>query len=171
MSDTPEYFEVVDSRGKVIRLATREECHSDPTLLHRVVHVLVFDPLSRLFLQKRGKDKDIQPDKWDTSVGGHLCPGESLEVGASREMGEELGIQGVLPVFLYHYIMYSSQETEWVHTYQVVWDGPIRLEPGEIQEGRFWRLEEIEAHLGKQVFTPNFEDEFKRWKDYKEGKR
>ena len=35
-------------------------------------------------------------------------------------------------------------------------------DPEEIEEGRFWSAEEIKAHLGKGVFTPNFESEYEK---------
>lgn len=158
-----EWFEVVDQEGRVLRLARREECHSDPSLLHRVVHVLVFDRAGRLYLQLRSRRKDIQPGKWDTSVGGHLRPGETEFEAAQRELAEELGIQGAPLEFLYQYIMRSPVETEWVATYKTVWEGEIRPDPGEIENGRFWSGEEIRAALGRGGFTPNFEDEYRRW--------
>jgi hypothetical protein len=38
----------------------------------------------------------------------------------------------------------------------------------EIEEGRFWPLEEIKKNSGKGIFTPNFEHEFKMlWGDFK----
>ena len=33
----------------------------------------------------------------------------------------------------------------------------------EIDEGRFWSLQEIRNNLGKEIFTPNFEHEFKNY--------
>jgi isopentenyldiphosphate isomerase len=164
MHSKEEVFEVIDEQGQVLRLATRSECHGDPGLMHRVVHVLVFDEQGRLFLQKRSENKDIQPGKWDTSVGGHLCPGEAEVSGARREMQEELGIQGAKLESLYQYIMRSSVETELVTTFKTVWNGSISVEATEISEGRFWEEAEIEAALGQDVFTPNFEDEYNRWK-------
>ena len=65
----------------------RSECHRNPGLIHRAVHVFVLDGAGRIYLQKRAGSKDIQPGRWDTSVGGHLVPGESYEQGAAREMG------------------------------------------------------------------------------------
>jgi isopentenyldiphosphate isomerase len=159
-----ELFEVVDEQGQVLRLAPRSECHGNPALMHRVAHVLVFDREGRLFLQKRSRHKDIQPGKWDTSVGGHLCPGEKEKTAAIREMKEELGIANAPLTLLYHYIMRSNVETELVATFMTVWDGPMALNPDEIAAGRFWTEPEIEAALGKNIFTPNFEDEFQRWK-------
>ena len=39
-------------------------------------------------------------------------------------------------------------------------------DPGEITEGRFWHVDEIKANVGRDVFTPNFENEFELIKDY-----
>lgn len=167
MSQPDEVFEVVDEQGRVLRLASRGECHGDPSLLHRVAHVLVFEEAGRLFLQKRAVHKDIQPGKWDTSVGGHLCPGEDAEQGALRELEEELGIQGAKLERLYQYIMRSAVETELVTTFRTVWVGEIRPNARELAEGRFWSAGEIEAALGQSVFTPNFEDEYQRWQKVK----
>ena len=89
-----EIFDLVDDDDRVIGRATRNEVHGNPKLLHRVVHVLVFDSLGRLYLQKRADDKDVQPGKWDTSVGGHVDAGEDRETAALRELSEELGIPG-----------------------------------------------------------------------------
>ena len=30
----------------------------------------------------------------------------------------------------------------------------------EVDEGRWWNIEDIDASLGKGIFTPNFESEF-----------
>jgi len=166
-----EWFEIVDEQGGVLGRATRRECHGNPALMHQVVHVLVVDSQGRLFLQKRSADKDIQPGKWDTSVGGHVMPGESLQAAAQREMDEELGVEGAGLEFLYHYIMRSPVETERVATFRASWDGPFRINPAEIEEGRFWTVSEIIAQLGQGLFTPNFEDEFRRWQSLEETSR
>ena len=48
-----EILDVVDEEGRVIGQATRGACHADRSLLHRAVHLLVYDDGGRLFLQKR----------------------------------------------------------------------------------------------------------------------
>lgn len=171
LNSNDEPIEVIDLEGRVLRLATRRECHSDPSLIHRVVHVLLFNSAGQLYLQKRGPHKDIQPGKWDTSVGGHLCPGEKDYDGALREMQEELGVSQVALKELYQYVMWSDVETELVTTFQAHWDGPIHIETNEITEGRFWNEEEIDAKLESECFTPNFVDEFKRWKKIRPPKQ
>ena len=47
--------------------------------------------------------------------------------------------------------------------HKTIFDG--ELSPSdEVEEGRFWPLQEISDQLGKGVFTPNFESEFERMK-------
>lgn len=160
-----EYFEIVDADDHVIGKALRSECHGNPQLIHRVSHVLVFDRQGRLLLQKRSMNKDVQPGKWDTSVGGHLDPGESYETAAKREMFEELGVAGPL-TFLHAYQMRSSFESENVATFTACHDGPFPYSRAEIDEVRFWTSQEIDAALPKGILTPNFMDEWERWKRY-----
>ena len=35
-----------------------------------------------------------------------------------------------------------------------------KINKKEISFGRFWKIKEIKANLGKGIFTPNFEQEF-----------
>ena len=86
-----EMFPLVDERGNIIGAATRGECHNGSKLLHPVIHLHVFNSKGELYLQKRPEWKDIQPGKWDTSVGGHVDLGESVENGA--ETGSARGIR------------------------------------------------------------------------------
>lgn len=161
-----EEFEIVDAQDRVIGRAPRSECHGDPRLVHRVAHVLVFNRFDELLLQKRAMSKDVQPGKWDTSVGGHLDPGESYLQAAMREMLEELGVEGIPLTFLYHSRIRNSFESENVATYLARHDGPFRHHPDEIDEIRFWSAEEIEGNLGGGLFTPNFEEEWRLWSDW-----
>jgi isopentenyldiphosphate isomerase len=157
---TIEYFPVVTENGNVIGKAAREECHSGTFLLHPVVHLHVFNSAGELYLQKRASDKDIQPDKWDTSVGGHVDYGEEILNALKREVREELDIVDFEPVFIKRYKFVSSREAELVHSYYTVYNGPIHFDPSEIADGKFWNFQEIESQIGKDVFTPNFEQEF-----------
>jgi isopentenyl-diphosphate delta-isomerase type 1 len=167
-----EIFDLVDDNDQVIGRSTRNEVHGNPKLLHRVVHVLVFDSLGRLYLQKRADDKDVQPGKWDTSVGGHVDAGEEREAAALRELSEELGIPGTGTApnlqLLHRYRHENEYESELVTTWITRWDGPVSIQLSEISDGRFWELEEIDL-LSSGVpdsgsFTPNFLDEIKRWR-------
>ena len=86
-----ERFPIVDEEGRVVGAATRGECHNGSRLLHPVVHLHVFNSQGEVYLQKRPEWKDIQPGKWDTSVGGHMDYGETPEQALLREVGEIKG--------------------------------------------------------------------------------
>ena len=152
---------VVDEDGNILSAATRGECHSGRKLLHPVVHLHVFNSRGELYLQKRPEWKDIQPGIWDTAVGGHNDLGGSGEMALKRQVKEEIGIEDFTTELLTRYVFESSREKELVFAHKTVYDGEIHPSE-ELDGGRFWSIEEIKANMGKEVFTPNFESEFKR---------
>lgn len=157
-----EWFPLVNEEGETIGKATRKECHSGSKKLHPVVHLHIFNEAGELYLQKRSMDKDIQPGKWDTAVGGHIGLGETVEEALRREVREEVGITGFIPQFITRYVFESAIEKELVNTFRTTYSGPITPDPSELDGGRFWSPAEILENIGKGVFTPNFESEYKR---------
>lgn len=156
-----ELFPIVDEGGRVIGKATRGECHNGSKLLHPVVHLHVFNTEGELFLQKRPVWKDIQPEKWDTAVGGHVDYGEDVADALLREAFEELGLKNISPEFMTSYVFESDREREMVNAYRTV-VSEIPLPSDELDGGRFWSFREIRENLGRGVFTPNFESEFEK---------
>lgn len=161
MQDRPsERFEVVDDEDRVIGTAWRHECHGNPALAHRTAHVVVRSRDGRILLQKRSAAKDIQPGRWDTAVGGHLHLGETYEQAARREMAEEIGLDGRLPLaFLFDARIGNAIESEHVRVFGLTHDGPFVPQADEIDELRFWAAADVEQALGRGVFTPNLEAE------------
>jgi len=159
---TEEIFPIVNEQGETIGAATRKECHSGSFLLHPVVHLHIFNSQGELYLQKRNMNKDIQPGKWDTAVGGHVNMNEKVEDALCREADEELHICGFVPIFAFRYVFRSDVEQELVNSYYTFYSGNIKPDEDEISEGRFWKLDEINACLGKNIFTPNLESEFQK---------
>lgn len=158
-----ETFPLVDEEGTVIGKATRGECHSGSRLLHPVVHLHVFNVQGDVYLQKRPDWKDIQPGKWDTAVGGHVDFGETPEDALRREVREELGITDFTPTFIGKYVFKSQRERELVYVNRTTYEGEIRPSKEELDDGRFWTMQEVREAIGLGVLTPNFENEFRRF--------
>lgn len=156
-----ELLPLVDEQGNITGAATRGECHGGSMKLHPVVHLHVYNSRGELYLQKRPAWKDIQPDRWDTAVGGHVDLGESVEQALRREAREELGIEGFEAKRLPHYVFECERERELVFPHTVVYDGPLRPSD-ETDGGRFWTPQEIVAAMGQGILTPNFEQEYRR---------
>ena len=155
-----EWFDIVNPVGKVVGKAPRSAVHRNPALLHPVIHVHIVNSKGDIFLQKRSENKDIQPGKWDTAIGGHIHSGETIEHALQREAEEELGISFAQFQPLFRYVHRSEVESELVHGFLLSEEGPFYPDRQEISEARFWTIEEIRNSLGKMVFTPNFEKEF-----------
>jgi isopentenyl-diphosphate delta-isomerase type 1 len=153
-----EWFDVVNDRDEVIGRATRREVHATGRW-HRAVHVLVFDAAGRVFLQKRSLRKDLCPGLWDSSCSGHLDAGEDYDAAAVRELGEEIGVQAAAAPARWFRI-HACAETAWefVWVYRLRHDGPLTLEPEEIQYGEWVAPAEISARISARPddFCPSF---------------
>jgi len=160
MSDNEELLEVTNHKGEIIDVLPRSHIHGNPSLIHRVVHVLVFNTKGELLLQKRSMSKDVAPGKWDTSVGGHLNIGEDTLSAAKREMKEELGIIDGKLRYLYTYMHTNSYETELVYTFFCLHaESRVFFNSDEIDEVKFWSFDEIHENMGKKILSDNFEHE------------
>jgi isopentenyldiphosphate isomerase len=144
-----EWFDVVNERDEVIRRATRREVHATG-LWHRAVHVLVFDGSGRVFLQKRSMLKDVSPGRWDSSCSGHLDAGEGYDGAAVRELAEEIGVRlaaGEAPSRWFRVGACEDTGWEFVWVYRLHHDGPLQLEPLEIQYGEWVAPQEVSARV------------------------
>lgn len=87
-----EILEVVTMDDRVVGTATRAEIHAKG-LIHRAVHIFVFDESGQIYVQRRSEYKDRHASKLDSSAAGHVDPGESYTDAAIRELDEELGLR------------------------------------------------------------------------------
>lgn len=158
-----EIFPLVDEQGSIVGQATRSQCHSGSKLLHPVIHLQVFNKEGKLYLQKRSAIKDIQPNKWDSSVGGHIDLNETPTVAALREAREEIGLSDLTIHYLDKYIIETDIEKELTYCFYTVTDSIPQIDMKEVSDGRFWEIKEIKEKLGQDIFTPNFELDFERF--------
>lgn len=127
-----ELFDVVDEADKVLRQATRAEVHGQG-LIHRAVHVLVFNKKHDCLLQKRSRLKDKHPGVWDSSAAGHLDAGEDYETAARRELQEELGITDVRLVEVGTLPPTPETGMEHVRLYAALYSGRVSFPSAEIE--------------------------------------
>jgi 8-oxo-dGTP pyrophosphatase MutT (NUDIX family) len=148
-----EWVDIVDDQGQTIATTTRQEMRSR-RLPHRCVYVLVFDASGRLFIHQRTSTKDVYPDFWDVAAGGVLATSESFDEGAIREIREELGIDAQPePLFPFHY--QDENTVVFSMVYRITHNGPFRLQPEEIVQGKFVTWPELDSILQANRFCPD----------------
>jgi 16S rRNA (adenine1518-N6/adenine1519-N6)-dimethyltransferase len=151
-----ERFAVVDEEDRVVGEAPRGEVHGN-NLRHRAVHILVFNQLGDLFLQKRSRWKDRHPQLWDSSAAGHVDAGEDYDVAAARELQEELGITAKLTrVAKLRATEKTGQEFIWL--YRAIHEGPFELARSEIEYGEFFPTKVVSEWVKSRPadFAPGF---------------
>ena len=143
--EASELLVVVYEHDRVLRHATRAECHADPTLMHRSTHVVV-ETGSGLLLQRRGFAKDTGAGLWDSACAGHVQPGESYTEAAVRELAEELGIVAE-PELVGTCRVVTDRETELCGVHTLRHDGPFRLELPELSGLCVFRRDELPSDV------------------------
>ena len=144
---------MVDADDRVVGVKTRGEIHAQG-LMHRAVHILVFNTSGELFIQKRSMSKDNDPGLWDSSAAGHVDSGEDYRSCAIRELGEELGLSATASLEIL-FRLSASPITGMEHciVYRCVSDGPFELEVAEIDEGAWISASEMDRRVSGDDLT------------------
>jgi 16S rRNA (adenine1518-N6/adenine1519-N6)-dimethyltransferase len=135
-------------------------------LLHRAVHILIFNPAGEVFLQLRSRTKDRHPLTWDSSAAGHVNTGEEYDQTAERELREELGAEIRLEKVAK---LPASERTgyEFIWLYHGMAEGPFQLNRSEIEAGRFFPPKIVDDWIKarSQEFAPGFVECWKIWRE------
>jgi NADH pyrophosphatase NudC (nudix superfamily) len=92
--------------------------------------------------------------------------GETIIDALTRETREEIGLTEFKPIELFKYVFESKVERELVNAFYTVTDRKaFDFDPVEVDDGRYWSIEEIISTIGKGILTPNFESEFVKLND------
>lgn len=149
-----EIIQIVDKDNLEIAAVARGLMR-EQRLIHRASYILVFNGDGELFVQKRTMSKDIYPGYWDVAAGGVVLAGESYEESASRELGEELGVKGVKLQFLLDQYYEDEDNRVWGRIFTCTHDGPFRLQPEEVEYGRFMSPQIALDYSEIEPFTPD----------------
>jgi aminoglycoside phosphotransferase (APT) family kinase protein len=146
-----EVVALYDDGGRPAGSAPRSVMRAE-NLRHAATGVIVRDPWGRVYVHRRTHTKDVYPGRWDFTAGGVVLAGEDPEVGARRELAEELGVTSELEPL--GEADYADEHTSY-HAYRYVttWDGPITPQPEEVAYGAWLSIE----HLLDRIDDPEIE--------------
>lgn len=169
-SETPnnareEQFTVVDDQDTPKGAVPRRKVHAN-NLLHRAVHILIFNPRGEVFLQLRSRTKDRHPLAWDSSAAGHVNAGEDYDQTAQRELLEELGV--TIPLEKVAKLTASERTGfEFIWLYRGTHDGGFKLNRSEIEAGRFFPPAVVDGWIKARAgdFAPGFVECWKIWRE------
>ena len=154
MEPKDEIIAIVDRKNAVIGALPRHRMRAQ-SLIHRATYVLVFNRQGAVYVQKRTIIKDVFPGYFDTAAGGVILAGEDYKEGASREIEEELGIRGVLLTPLFRFFHEDANNKVWGAAFCCTYDGPIVLQPEEIESGGFAQPADVLKRSDTEPFTPD----------------
>jgi isopentenyldiphosphate isomerase len=146
-----ELLTQVDQKNNVIGGIKRGVAHSSKNTYYRTIFVLVKNERDEILIQKRSPTKDLYPNCWDLSVGGHVIYGDTYEETALRELEEELGIKADLMDLVEKgevlVLLPSSNEYFHVFEYKLKKTDSIKLAIEEVVETRWLGLKDLKQSM------------------------
>ncbi len=162
MDPGEELVDVVDEDNRVVETVPRREMRAR-RLRHRCTYVIVRSGSGEVYVHRRTETKDVYPGFFDVTAGGVNAAGESYEVGARRELFEELGVDAA-PTFRFLHRYEGPEGHVWGAAYDVVWGGEFTWQPEEVAWGAFVPLDELDRMIAREPFCPDGLEVFERWR-------
>ena len=168
-----ELVDILDENGNYTgKTAMKSEAHK-LGLFHPTIHVWCYSKRGKVLLQQRGANKDANPLKWDVSVAGHIGAGESPEIGALREVKEEIGVTIDLKDLekidvLKKEKRYSASffDREFTHTflYMLSEDTPLTKQESEVEALEWVTLQDFQELVVQDdsQLVPNSRDRYQQ---------
>lgn len=164
-----EMIDILDEKngeltGKII---SKKEAHKNGNW-HGSIHILIVNNSeTRTLLQKRCAKKELYPNMWDISVGGHISAGETPIITAQRELDEELGLN--IKDYKIEQVDRIKEQlnnngiisNEFVTIYIVKGDidiSNIRLQEDEVSEVKWCSKEELNQLISNGEILPHIRE-------------
>jgi 8-oxo-dGTP pyrophosphatase MutT (NUDIX family) len=154
IAPSEEQVAIVDGKNRVIGCAGRSVMRRF-NLIHRATYILLLNARGELFVQKRTAGKDVYPGYYEVAVGGVVQAGEEYDVSAQRELAEEVGLDGAVLTPLFDFYWQDEGNRVWGRAYICAAEGPLTLQPEEVEWGRFMDIDEILRLRRTEPFTPD----------------
>lgn len=146
-----ELLDVVNDEDAVTGQSMRSVVHQRG-LLHRGVHVFLFNEKGEMLIQKRSADRSNSPSLLDCSVSEHVKAGESYLEAAVRGLKEEMGVEGISLTRRGKIQMeYGVNDFEISEIYEGQLNGTsVQFDPVEIAEVGFMSLDAIRRGISEE---------------------
>lgn len=151
-----ELVDVFDEFNQSLNAAVFKTMAHAEGLWHRVVHAWIYNSKYKLLLQLRSKNKDLFPNMYDASAGGHIGKGETPLNSIVRELDEELGLT-IKDTDLVYYGCFKHQakykdsiHNQFCYTYFLRYDKAVEslvLQKSEVEHMKFISLNKIYLDL------------------------
>ena len=144
----------VDREDRLLGVLPRAELR-DRGLIGRGTFILLFNSAGELCVHQRTLSKALYPGYWDVAAGGMVGADESYADSAARELQEELGVSGV-PLTAHERFYFDSANNHlWCAVFSAIWDGPLQVQPEEVQSASFMPVAEALRRSQTQRYCPD----------------
>ena len=135
----------------------------DRGLIGRGTFILLFNSSGELCVHQRTMSKALYPGYWDVAAGGMVGVDETYAESAARELHEELGVSGV-PLTAHERFYFDCPDNHlWCAVFSAVWDGPLHVQPEEVQQACFMPVEQALRLSQTQPYCPDSLAALKRY--------
>lgn len=153
-----ELVDVLDPvSGKLTGKSVLKSVAHSLGIWHPAVHVWIYNSKGEILLQHRSKQKNLFPNMWDVSVGGHVGFGELVEDVAVREVSEEIGLvvskKDVEKIFSFKWHVLANDKiinNEFVTVFLLKFDGSVKdlvLQKEEVDTVKFFTIPFLEKEI------------------------
>lgn len=151
-----ELVDCIARNGKILGKMDKHLAHG-PGLLHYAVHIFIFDSKNRLVIQKRKKNKLLQPGAFDSSASGHVESGEKLLIAAQRETKEEIGVH--VPLHFMGFLTIKDTQKKYINFEKVAYyygksNQHIRIQKSELAGFKRVPLKKVNAFIQSNKCSP-----------------
>lgn len=131
----------------------------------RGTFILLFNSSGELCVHQRTMSKALYPGYWDVAAGGMVGVDETYAESAARELYEELGVSGVPLTAHERYYIDCPDNHLWCAVFSAVWDGPLHVQPEEVQQACFMPVAQALRLSQTQPYCPDSLAALKRYLD------
>ncbi|KAI9915648.1 hypothetical protein PsorP6_007094 [Peronosclerospora sorghi] len=160
------YVCIVDDKNNVLGKADRVVMRTF-NLPHRATYIVIKNSRfgrrdcfttactvsGKYYVQRRTMSKDYCPGMLDPVSGGVVQYGESMDVSATREAEEEMGVKNTRLRYLTSFYYEDKYTRVWGGLFDCTFDGPLVLQEDEVDEVLIMTADEILKR--RSEFTPD----------------